>query len=399
MNRFVSTIGLLSVAGFLSACAASDVSVLQKPALESRARVAALGIPGGALASNVRRVCEPRKGEMHCTALMRTDVTGQAALVAGLGPADLQTAYALPSATNGTGQRIAIVDAYDDPKAESDLGVYRSTFGLPPCTTANGCFAKVNENGMSGPLPHGRGGWAEEISLDLDMVSAACPNCAILLVESSTSTLQDLGISVDTAVLLGANAVSNSYTGNGAKGAQYYDHPGVVITAGSGDAGSGEIGAPAVYPTVIAIGGTSLYRAHDSRGWTETVWSGTGSGCSKQAKPYWQLDPDCPGRMVNDVAAVADPNTGVAVYDTYREPGWIVLGGTSAGAPLIAAVYGLAGNGAAQNAAMSLYVNSTALNDITTGSNGTCEFDYFCHGEPGYDGPTGNGTPNGIAAF
>jgi subtilase family serine protease len=399
MNRFVSTFGLLSVAGLLSACVANDGSVPQGPALQSHALVADLKIPGGALASNVRRACESRRGELHCTALMRTDVTGQAALVAGFGPADLQAAYALPSATNGYGQRIAIVDAYDDPKAESDLGVYRSTFGLPACTTANGCFAKVNENGMAGPLPHGRGGWGEEISLDLDMVSAACPNCTILLVESNTSTTDDLGMSVNTAVLLGANAVSNSYTGNGAKGQQYYNHRGVVMTASSGDAGFGEIGAPAVFPSVIAVGGTSLYRAHDSRGWTETVWRGTGSGCSKLAKPYWQIDADCPGRMTNDVATVADPNTGVAVYDTYREPGWIVLGGTSAGAPLIAAVYGLAGNGAAQNAAQSLYVNATALNDVTTGANGTCEFDYFCHGEAGYDGPTGNGTPNGIGAF
>src|SRR5690348_11880084 len=138
--------------------------------------------------------------------------------IRGYQPCDLQAAYSLPSSTGGSGETVGIVDAFDDPTAESDLATYRSTFGLPPCTTANGCFRKVNESGVQGNYPSNNTGWAQEISLDLDMASAICPNCHILLVEGTTNSFADLATSENTAVSLGANVVSNSYGGSESSG-------------------------------------------------------------------------------------------------------------------------------------------------------------------------------------
>ena len=173
------------------------------------------------------------------------------------------------------------------------------------------------------------------------------------------------------------------------------------MTAGGGDDGYG-IGEPAGFPGVVAVGGTTLQTANNTRGWSETVWGGTGSGCEKKlAKPTWQTDAGCKGRTMDDVAAVADPQTGVAVYDTYHEGGWIEVGGTSVATPVIGGVYALAGNATSLNAAQSLYASGASLWDVTTGSDGSCKAKvaYLCTGEVGYDGPTGNGTPNGVSAF
>ncbi|MBV9712693.1 MAG: S8 family serine peptidase, partial [Ktedonobacteraceae bacterium] len=321
----------------------------------------------------------------------------------GLGPKDLQNAYGLPSAMGGKGQTVAIVDAYDDPKAEADQTVYRSTFGLPACTSTTGCFKKVDEHGGK-HYPDADQSWAGEIALDLDMVSAICPKCHILLVEANSASFPDLGSSVDTAVRLGANIISNSYgSTEDAQSAQaaahYYYHPGVVITASAGDEGYG-VQLPAAFKSVIAVGGTSLSRASNTRGWAETVWSGTGSGCSRYvSKPNWQKDKGCPKRSVTDVSAVADPSTGVAVYNTYGNYGWGVFGGTSASAPIIAGIYALAGN-AAKVSSSYLYSHSSDLNPVTGGSNGTCTPGYLCTAVAGgYNGPTGLGTPNGTGAF
>jgi subtilase family serine protease len=295
------------------------------------------------------------------------------------------------------------VDAYDDPNAESDLAVYRSQFGLSACTTANGCFKKVNQSGGTS-YPSGNTGWAEEISLDLDMVSAVCPNCHILLVEGTSATFASLGTAVNEAVSLGATTVSNSYGGSESSSessyASYYNHSGVVITASSGDGGYG-VEVPAAYNTVVAVGGTSLSKSSSTRGWAETAWSGAGSGCSAYiSKPTWQTDTGCTRRTVADVSAVADPNTGVSVYDTYGSVGgWLVFGGTSVSSPIIASVYALAGNASSVNAASSLYSNTGSLYDVTSGSNGSCGGSYLCTAGVGYDGPTGLGTPDGTAAF
>jgi subtilase family serine protease len=348
----------------------------------------------------------PAPGFAACKALVRTDSAARSfapAAPAGLSPANLKSAYKLPAA-GGAGLTVAIVDAQDDPKAESDLATYRSTFGLPACTTANGCFRKVNQNGAASPLPAGNTGWAEEISLDVDMVSAICPQCHILLVEATSASINNLGTAVNTAVRLGAVAVSNSYGGGEfsteTSADSFYNHPGVAITVSSGDSGFG-VEYPAASRFVTAVGGTSLRTSATTRGWTETAWNGAGSGCSQfEAKPTWQHDTGCARRTVADVSAVADPATGVAVYDTYNVGGWLVFGGTSVAAPVIAGVYALAGRPAAgSNPASLAYSHTASLFDVTSGSNGSCGGSYLCTAKAGYDGPTGLGTPNGTGAF
>jgi subtilase family serine protease len=334
-------------------------------------------------------------------------VTPAAATPSGLFPADLQSAYKLPSATAGAGRTIAIVDAFDDPAAESDLGVYRSQFGLPACTTANGCFRKVGQTGSATALPRKNASWDEEISLDVDMVSATCPNCHILLVEASSASFANLGAAVNTAARLGATAISNSYGGSDASDAangSFYNHPGIAVTASSGDGGFG-VEYPASSQFVVAVGGTSLTRSATARGWTESAWSGAGSGCSafNTAIPSAStFNTGCARRAVADVSAVADPNTGVAVFDSVPFQGfsnWLVFGGTSASSPIIASVYGLAGNAATIDANDFPYQHSTSLFDVTTGSNGTCTPAQLCKARVGWDGPTGLGTPNGTGGF
>jgi subtilase family serine protease len=354
-------------------------------------------------------VCgEAAPGFMHCHAYVRTESDGTTvqpfAAPGGFGPPDLQSAYNIPSG-GGTGLTVALIDAQDDPNAESDLAVYRSQFGLPPCTTANGCFTKVNENGQASPLPTGDSGWGGEISLDLDMVSAACPNCKILLVEASSASNDDLGTAVNTAASMGAAAISNSYGGSEdstvtTTDTQYYNHPGIIITASSGDGGYG-VEYPASGEYVLGVGGTTLAKSSSTRGWAEGAWNSGGSGCSAYvAKPSFQKDTGCAKRTVADVSAVADPNTGVAVYDTYGgasagASGWEVYGGTSAASPLVAAILVATGHGTMTNGFP--YANTGDFYDVTTGSNGSCGGSYLCTAGVGYDGPTGWGTPNGEA--
>lgn len=374
----------------------------------------------------VRQCDAPQPGHFSCLALRRTDVPAKAGLQPhattpeGFGATDLQSAYALP-ADGGAGQTVAIVDAYDDPTAEADLAVYRAQYGLPACTTDNGCFSKVSQRGGS-DLPDPDPDWSGEISLDLDMVSAAAPLAHILLVEADSSYFDDLGAAVDQAVALGAKYVSNSYgtgydstPGSGEDPSEatemdpYYNHPGVAMVASSGDDGYG-VSYPAVSPYVTAVGGTSLTRdPGTTRGWSESVWNnaygGPGSGCSLyEPKPSFQAgavaDTVCGKRGEADVAAVSDPVTGVSVYQTYGNDGWAVYGGTSAASPLIAGVYAAAGTpGAGTYPNAYPYAKPGALNDVTEGDNGSCSPAALCTAGPGWDGPTGLGTPNGLAAF
>lgn len=317
------------------------------------------------------------------------------------GPADLRAAYNIP--VSSSTKTIAIVDAFGYPGAEKDLGVYRARYGLPPCTTANGCFKKVGQTG-SPILPVYNIGWAQETALDLDMASAMCPTCKILLVEANTNSF----INLATAAQFAANqpnvvAVSNSYGATEGSYittyAPYYVHPGVAITVSSGDSGFGNQ-FPADLPSVIAVGGTNLQHATNARGWTESAWTGAGSGCSAIVpRQSFQDDVRCPNRMESDVSAVADPNTGVAVYGPLfgSKSGWAVYGGTSVSAPIIAGIFGSKGVGA--DDATGFWKGRAFLNDVTTGSNGSCGGTYFCTAGVGYDGPTGNGTPNGTGAF
>jgi hypothetical protein len=364
--------------------------------------------------SHKRTCTDPQPGHAACFAEVLSGLASNTVAPntapPGYSPQDIWSAYALP-AVGGVGATVAVVDAFDLSSAEADLAIYRHQFGLPPCATANGCFRKVDQRGGQS-FPASDPGWGPETDLDIEMVSAACPQCAILLVEASSTSLVDLGTAVNTAVQMGAKYVSNSYgTLTGSAGYSsfetYYDHPGVVITASSGDVGtSSSPQYPASSPFVTAVGGTSLVRSPGTaRGWSETVWSGAGSGCGQYGvKPTWQKDTGCATKTVSDVSAVADPNTGVAGYigasNSTGQSGWVVFGGTSTSAPLIASMYALAGTPTPGTYPASYpYSHISELNDVTSGSNGTCSISYHCTGGPGYDGPTGLGTPNGVKAF
>lgn len=396
-------------------------------ALATAVSTSALATPASSTSTSVKTAysCSQKVtvGHYTCFAERRSDLGFKTraqvaatplATPSGYGPSSLQSAYALPSASAGAGQRVYVVDAYDDPNAESDLSAYRSQFGLPSCTTANGCFQKLNQNGGTSPMPTADSGWAGEISLDLDMVSAICPKCSITLIEANDAS-DNLFTAVKEATTLGAKFVSMSWGGpeggtESTYDSTYFKSAGVVYTASTGD---GAYQAGVIYPATsvdtVAVGGTSLSTAGNSRGWTESVWNtssteGTGSGCSSdEAKPSWQsiiASSVCGKRADSDVSAVADPATGVSVYQTYGGSGWTVYGGTSAAAPIIASTYALAGTPAASDQPASFpYAHTGNLNDVTTGNNGSCSPSLLCTAAAGWDGPTGLGTPNGIAAF
>jgi subtilase family serine protease len=372
-------------------------------------------LSGPASAASQAPVCPgpAAAGSARCHAHVVTNANGAPKSVSapqGYGPAQFRGAYGLPAAAT-TAQTIAIVDAYDDPNIASDLNAYSSQFGLPLCNTANPCFRKVNQSGNAGPYPQANSGWALEIALDVEVAHAVCPNCKILLVEASSSSLSNLAAAVNTAAKLGATEISNSYGGS-----EYssevsdtaYNHPGIAVTVASGDNGYGSFGFPAASPNVIAVGGTTLTLGVGNTYGSESVWSGAGSGCSLYVTaPVWQsFLGACAGkRGTADVAADAAPSTGAAVYDTVRYQGrlgWFQVGGTSLSSPLVAAVYALAGGLPAETSAASgLYGrlgDSTVLHDVTSGSNGSCST-IMCKGATGYDGPTGVGTPKGIGAF
>jgi subtilase family serine protease len=380
------------------------------PFLSTAATAAPSAAPAAASHPFHHSCAASKAGRASCTALVRSDIADSAHTLraeanapSGLSPANLQSAYKLPSSTAGTGQTVAIVDAYNAPNAEADLGVFRSQYGLSACTTANGCFKKVDQNGGTS-YPKTDAGWAQEISLDIDMVSAVCPNCKIVLVEATTNNFGDLGAAVNTAAGL-ADVISNSYGGSDASDSTYgafYNHPGKAITVSSGDAGYG-VEYPASSRYVTAVGGTSLRTSTSARGWTETAWSGAGSGCSQYNTALSGQSglTGCSRRAVADVSAVADPATGVAVYDStpYQgQSGWLVFGGTSVAAPVIAGVYGLAANAASVTNNYP-YAHAGSLFDVTSGSNGTCTTAKWCKAGTGWDGPTGLGTPNGVGAF
>jgi len=360
-------------------------------------------------------------GKQSCLALKRDGIHPMTVSVSpdaipagyGYGPSQLQSAYDLTSASasDGSGRTIALVDAYNDPTAASDLAAYRSAAGLPAVPS----FEQVNQNGATSPLPATAptdDDWTLEESLDLDMASAICPECNIVLVEATNDSGTGLYVAENTAASL-AGYVSNSWGGTEASSdtsldSEYFSHPGDVITASAGDSDYGVI-YPATSPNVVAVGGTSLSTASNARGWTESVWNdgggeGTGSGCSAyEPEPAWQtaldLPSGCSKRIDNDTSADADPDTGLAVYDTSNgNGGWNEVGGTSASSPMLAAMFALAGN-AGNTPADDIYTHTSDFYDVTSGSNGSCSPAYLCTAETGYDGPTGIGTPDGIGGL
>lgn len=350
----------------------------------------------------------PVLGSTVCGAIRRLDVIPALslplALISGYQPADLDELYDVP-ASGGAGQTIGIVVAYSDPNADADLATYRSAFGLSPCRLSTGCLRIVAGNGSS-TLPAGDQNWAQELSIDLDMASAICPNCKLLVSEASSNDIEALTQAMQTAIGDGATVVSNSYTtpetSAVAADNPKWNHPGIPIVAGAGDSGYG-VGWPASSTYVTAVGGTSPLPILGGMAILESAWSGTGAGCSAYIpKPSWQHDTQCKMRTVNDVSAIANPVPGVAVYDTYfasaSNDGWNVFGGTSVATPIVAGLYALAGNGKSLAGASSIYAGTSHLNDIVLGVDSLC-LNYLCTSGIGYDGPSGMGTPNGTGAF
>lgn len=359
------------------------------------------------------RLCSahPRAGHASCDAEALVTRSGQAPddsapPSTALTPAGLQGAYNLSGLSSG-GATVAIVDAYGYTNIDRDLSVFRSEFGLPSCTEANGCLTVMDQNGGSS-LPATDIGWDGEQALDVDTVSAACPDCRIVVVEADSASFVDLGTAVVTASEQpGVAAISNSYGGGDAADSSYggyYNHPGIAVTASTGDGGYQGASYPASSSYVTAVGGTSLVADGSSRGWSESAWSGAGSGCSTQnaalsgAAGY---DTGCSMRAMADVSAAADPNEGgMAVYypTDNQNSTWGQIGGTSESSPIVASVYALSGNTSGYANEIP-YANPGALNDVTSGSNGSCSPTQWCDAQSGWDGPTGLGTPNGTAAF
>lgn len=333
----------------------------------------------------------------------------------GFDATDLRSAYKLPE-TGGSGQTVAIVDAFNDPNAYSDMTTYRKTYKLKECTEASGCFKKVNEKGETANYPTNNAEWSGEISLDIDMVSAVCPECHILLVEAASSAWTDFPVAENEAAALGATVISNSWGGPEFSEEtwvydKYFDHPGIPITVAAGDNGYGAT-YPAASPYVISVGGTKLKKDSEvSRGWIEEVWrnpeikvgtkmAGTASGCSQYEsfQPRWQpVKPGCEYRIENDTAAVASCETGLSVYDSYETSNaWDPWCGTSAAAPIVAGIEALSNSFSRSIGAEAFYVPSLEeLFDVTKGNDGECTVEYLCTAEVGYDGPTGSGSPDG----
>lgn len=456
LNRSARTVAI-PTAGIAALVAAALTVAALAGTLLAGATPALARLPRARHSFRVQPVCARHRRHHHganCLALRLVPAaeagSGEAAAAkaargesepepSALTPQQLHAAYSLPDQTSSSaGKTIAVIDAYDDPTAEADLGVYDRHFGLPECTKANGCFQKVNEEGAESPLPAAEGYWAAEMSIDVQMAHAICQSCHVMLVEASSEEFSDLSTAVEAAVKAGATAISNSYGSYGLESEvateertldSRYDHPGTVITASAGDCGYRDqnnpegalqcVGAqsnvewPAASPYVVAVGGTTLSASQGS--WESSVWGNGGGGCSSlfTAQPWqssladWSATGCGSNRLSTDVSAIASPATGVAVYDGTPEtgkrvPGWQTYGGTSVASPIIAAEFALSGGArGVEYPAQTLYRHlgeASSLYDLVSGANGTCG-NISCEAAAGYDGPSGVGSPLGLHAF
>ena len=317
------------------------------------------------------RACpEARPGELQCELLILNGNPrrgGDNRLKAyGWGARDIEAAYNLPSSSRGSGEIVAVVDAYDNPNVASDLAAYRRYYGLP-----KGKFYKFNQRGQQSHYPkRGNAGRILETDLDVEMVAAACPNCTIYLIEDRDSG-ESAGEKAEVeAVKLGARIISNSFKcpGFSCDWSKAFETPGVTYVAGAGDEGYRYgLGTPMAYTHVVSVGGTLLSKSGST--YSETVWPDTGGGCATEiTKPSWQHDPGCSGRTASDVAAVA---WNVAAYSS----GWIIVGGTSVATPIVAGVFALAGNATKQDGGKTFWTlkdkkRQEDLHVISSGTNG-----------------------------
>jgi hypothetical protein len=419
--RLTAVSAILAAATAAAGLAAGQAGAAQPPARAARA--ASTAGTAGAARPGQPACAVPRPHRAQCYLRFRPQAAVNGAIAAGrAGPAtaprgwtpqQLRAAYRLPAGhRTARRQTVAVSIAFRTPHLARNLAAYRRHFGLPPCTVASSCFRVVNQRGRRAPLPpSGRGtGWDLEATLDVSMISAACPHCRILVVEASDDGTASLARTDVTAARLGAQVISNSYgtreSGLALALRRSYTPAHHTVVASAGDTGFTAASFPADLSGVIAVGGTSLVRSAGQRGWTERAWHNSsgagGSGCSAYVrKPRWQHHPHCPGRTVTDVSAVA---VRVPVFEP-DYGGWVTVAGTSISAPLIAGVYGLAGN-AARIGPRHLYTHAGDLFDVTAGNNAllappgqACGGDYLCVARPGYDAPTGLGTPDGTAGF
>jgi subtilase family serine protease len=354
-----------------------------------------------AAVSHNKALCKRVSGGAACHAKVVSDPGGHPlvrALPTGFSPTQLRGVYGLSG--TGSGKRVAIVGAYNDTTIKADLDKYSQTYGLPVlsnCATRGqgSCFERLDEHGGQ-TFGTSDSGWAVETALDVETVHGLCPSCRIDLIEATTASMTNLMAAEDEAVVTGATVVSNSWGGSETKTElgldAHFQAPGVTYVAASGDSGYG-VSYPAASPKVLAVGGTSLQLSSTGRRSSETAWSGAGSGCSKyEAKPTWESDSGCEHRSVADVAAVADPDTGVAIYSgsSSSGAGWFTVGGTSLATPVIAASVAVGG---LSPQVATIAAHHSGLYDVSTGQNGTCPIPYLCKAGIGYDGPTGWGVP------
>jgi hypothetical protein len=385
----------------VAACNAGGSSSV--PVSEGGVGAQAIHIPQWQANHSARAACGgSRIGQAQCDVLIENG--GAHSMYAGWSAADLEAAYNLPSKTKGKGQKVFIVDAYDNPDVVNDFAAYRKGESLP-----TGTIKKYNQDGQQSNYPTGSPDWGVEIDLDVEMVSASCPNCEVNLVEANSNQWSDIEAAETEAVKLGATIISNSYDGSGASESDY-DTKGVTYLASAGDSGYG-LADPATYQRVIAVGGTFLNNASgvkgDKRKYSEVVWPDSGGGCSstQEAKPSWQKDPDCTYRTGSDVGAVA---VNATEYDSYDEGGWITVDGTSISSPLTGGMVALAGNSTKQDGGENLWKLTKAeqkkdIYPVTSGSDGQCNGEYLCTAGTKqfgiYSGPTGWGTPHGVGAL
>lgn len=398
--RALTFLTAASLAVLLSACSQTPVAMMPQGSIGVAQPDQIHAIPIATPPPTVN-MCS---GPAACHAQERTDVPAYPnspaltpAQIPGLHPADLVNAYRLPSSALGTGTpTVAIVVAYADPNAASDLAVYRAKFGLPPCTPSTGCLKFFDQKpGNRSADPD----WAAETAIDLDMVSATCPQCKIILARAASDSASDLIATLQAAIAMHPTVVSNSWSL--LEGAVMPNvagvslaHRGVALVAGSGDSGAGT-SWPAANSSVIAVGGTTLARdANSPRGWIEMGWRNAGFGCSQYAaRPVWQPVGTClTHRAIADIAAVADPATPVAIYNTYGPDkghgggagGWEVYGGTSVATAVVAGAIGLAGGVNDLSNAQYIYAHAASLNAVAPTVSSL---------------QVGLGSPNGIGAL